>query len=139
MKKIAIFSICMLLIALFVPSTIAKTELPTTPLDDIDINIYAGFHRKDIGFGILIDILNHKTDNVTVYFNITIDYPIINKFDFTYKLNFTISPEVPFYTYFSSIVCGLDGIKIISITAESGNTIVKKSGLSIRRLVIFTK
>ena len=139
MKKIAVFSICMLLIALVIPSTIAKTERPIIQIDDVDINIFAGIHKKDIGFGILVDILNHKTENVTVFFNITVDYPIINKLDFTYKLNFTVSPEVPFFTYFSSIICGLNGIKFISITAESGNTIVTRSGLSIRRLVIFTK
>lgn len=139
MKKIAVFIICMLLIALVVPSSIAKTKLPTTPIDDVDINIYAGFHGKDIGLGILIDVLNHKTENVTVFFNITVDYPILNKFDFSYELNFTVSPEAPFYTYFSSIVGGLNGLKFISITAESGNTVVTRSGLSIRRLVIFTK
>lgn len=138
MKKIFVFSICMLLIALVIPTSTADAERHTSPKDDIEISISAGFHGRDIGLGFTIEILNHKTEDETVFINITVDYLIINKFDFTYGFNLTASPEAPCFIYFSSFVGALDGIKFISITAESGDTIISKSGLSLRRLVILS-
>lgn len=68
MKKIIGISICVLLIALVLSNSIAAMESLTTFKDDVEINISTGFRGKEIGFGFAVDILNHKTEDVTVFF-----------------------------------------------------------------------
>ncbi len=139
MKKIIGFSICMLLIILALPTSTADIESFTKTKDDVEIDINAGFRGKDIGLGFGIYVLNHKTEDVNVFINVTFDYLIRNDMDGTYGLNFTVYSEVPSNFIIMPIICSPDGIKSFSITAEAGNTIVTRSGFSIRRLVILFK
>jgi len=67
MKKIIVFGICMLLIALALPTSIAYVEPLTVSENDVEIKISAGFRGKDIGIGFAVYLLNHKTENVTVF------------------------------------------------------------------------
>lgn len=136
MKKIIGFGICMLLITLVLPTTTADVESLITSEDDVEINISAGFRGKDIGFTIAVDILNHKTEDVNVIFNLTFDYLIQNALDGTYELNYTVQPELPCYAHISPVICYPDGIKFISITVEAEGTMVSRNGFSIRNLVI---
>ncbi len=139
MKKIIILGVCMLVIAVALPTSIADTETRSTNEDDFEIQINAGFHKRNIGLGIAIDVLSHKTENATVYFNISLDYMIRDDLDGTHSLKWDVFPEEQFTVFIMPIVCRPDGIKFISITAEVEDTIVTRSGLSINRLVIFSK
>ncbi len=136
MKKIIILGICMLLITLVLPTSIADIELPSTNEEDFELHINAGIHKRNIGLGIAIDVLSYKTENATVFFNISLDYIVRNNLDGTYSLNFNVYPESQFTVYINPIVRRPDGIKFITITAEIEDTIVTRSGLSINRLVI---
>ncbi len=136
MKKIFGISIFMLLITLVLPTSIANVESLTTSGDDVEINISTGFSGKDIGLGFAIDMLNHKTEDVTVFFNVTFDYLFMNDLDFSHGWTETVPAEMPYSFHLSSFVCAPDGIKFVSITAEAEDTKVTRSGLSIRRIVI---
>ncbi|MCK4348366.1 MAG: hypothetical protein KAW47_07095 [Thermoplasmatales archaeon] len=73
-KRIWTIIVCMLLIATIIPISTANEQPISQSLDDVEITIYAGHFGKDIGFGISIDILNHKNEDVICYFNITFDF-----------------------------------------------------------------
>ncbi|UCF13005.1 MAG: hypothetical protein JSW06_01795 [Thermoplasmatales archaeon] len=139
MKKIIGFSICMLLITLVLPTSIAEVESFKTYKDEVELNITAGWRGKDIGFLIAINVLNHKTENVTVFINVTFDYLIQNVLDGTRRTDTTALPEIPHSCHISPVICYPDGIKFISITAEHEDKIVTRKGLSIRNLVILFK
>ncbi len=136
MKKIIGFGICMLLITLVLPTSTADVKSLTTFEDEVEIRITAGWRGKDIGFGFAVYLLNHKTKNVTVIFNVTFDYLFMNDWDFSDKWNDTLPPELPYTAHISCAPCIPDGIKFVSITIEVEDTIVTRKGLSIGRLVI---
>ena len=139
MRKIIGFSICMLLITLVLPSSIADVESITKSEDDVEIDMSAGFRGKNIGYGITVDMLNHKTEDVTVFFNLTLNYLIRNGLDINSKFNYTISPDIPVSYNVGLVPCYPDGIKFVSITVEAEGITVTRSGLSIRNFVILFK
>ncbi len=139
MKKIIGFSILMLLILLAIPTSTADMVALTKNKNDVEIDINAGFRGKNIGLGFGIYVLSHKTEDVTVFFNITFDYLFVNIFDGPYDMNFTVFSENPSTFFIMPIICRPDGIKFFSITVEAEDTIVTRTGLSINRLVILSK
>ena len=139
MKKIIGISMCMLLIALVLPTSIADVEPLTTSEEDVEINISAGHRGKDYGFTVTVNILNHKTVDVNVFVNITLDYIFQNGRDSTLEFNTTALPEIPCYSHFGTVKCYPDGIKFISVTAEHEDKIVTRNGLSIGNFVILFK
>ncbi len=138
-RKILILAICTLLITLVLPTSIADEEPIATTEDDVEISITAGFFGKDIGFGITVDMLNHKTEEVNVFFNLTLDYIIPNFLDTTSKFNYTIPPDIPMTYNVGLVPCYPDGIKFVSITVEAENTKASRKGFSIRNFVILFK
>ena len=139
MKKIIGIYICMLLIAIVIPTSIADMESLTTYEDEVEISITAGFLLKDFGYGIMVNMLNHKTEEVNVYFNLTLDYIIPNFLDTNDKFNETIPPDLPVHLNIGLVPCYPDGIKFVSIIVEAENTKVSRTGFSIRNFVIFFK
>lgn len=103
--------------------------------DDVVVNISAGFFGNDIGFGITVDIMNNKSENVTVFVNVSFDYLLRNHWDHTHDSNFTAPPKVHCGDRIST---GMKGIKLISITAEAEDITVSRQGIAISKLMIFT-
>jgi len=139
MKKIIGCSICMLLITLVIPTSVADVQPQLKSEGDVDISISAGISRKDIGFGFAVDILNHKTEETIVFFNYTVDYLFRDDKDGTYGFNTDVFPGYPITIFINPIICRPDGIKLFTITVETEGTMVTRSGLSINRLVILYK
>jgi len=132
-KKIIGIFVCMLLIATIIPISTANEQPISQSLDDVEIIIYAGHFGKDIGFGISIDILNHKNEDVICCFNTTFDFIFRDHWDFTREWNITVPPEIPWQVRHST---GMKGIKHISITTEAEGTIASRSGISIGKIMI---
>ena len=97
------------------------------------------FFGKDFGYGIMANILNHKTEEVNVNFNLTLDYIIPNFLDTTDKFKETIPPDLPVSLNVGLVPCYPDGIKYVSITVEAENIKVSRTGFSIRNFVILFK
>jgi hypothetical protein len=135
-KKIIGILVCTLLIATIIPISTANEQPISQSLDDVEITIYAGHFGKDIGFGISIDILNHKNEDVICYFNTTFDFIFRDHWDFTHEWNITVPPERPWQVRHST---GMKGIKHISITTEAEGTIASRSGISIGKIMIFNE
>lgn len=133
-KRIWTIIVCMLLVATIIPISTANEQPISQSLDDVEITIYAGHFGKDIGFGISIDILNHKNEDVICYFNITFDFIFRDHWDFTHEWNIAVPPERPWQVRLST---GMKAIKHISITTEAEGTIVSRSGISIGKIMIF--
>lgn len=135
-REIIILAICTLLITLVLPISIADEESIATTEDNVEISITAGFFGKDIGYGIMVNMLNHKTEEANVYFNLTLDYIIPNFLDTTDKFKETIPPDLPVSLNIGLVPCYPDGIKFVSITVEAENTKVSRTGFSIRNFII---
>ena len=129
-NKIIGFIVC----TLFLITTLSLTEASKLN-DDVDVNIYASFFGNDIGFGITVDIMNNKSENVTVFVNLSFDYLLRNNWDYTYDYNFTAPPKI---RSGSRISTGMKGIKLISITAEAEDITITRHGIAISKLMIFT-
>jgi len=138
-RKIIILAICTLLITLVLPNSIADEKPITTTKDDVEISITAGWRGKDFGLGVTIDMLNHKTEDVTVFFNLTLDYIIPDFLDTTSIFNYTLIPDLPVSYHHGLIPCYPDGIKFVSIIVEAENKIISRKGFSIRNFIIFFK
>jgi hypothetical protein len=136
MKKIIGFSICMLLITIVLPTSSAEVESFKTFEDDVEIDITAGWRGKDFGRGVTVNMLNHRTENVTVFFDLTLNYLIRNDLDTNTKYNYTLLPDLPTSYNHGLVPCYPDGIKFISITAKHEDKIVTREGLSILNWVI---
>ena len=134
-RKIILIVICTLFIVLAIPSSIINAQSLGKAENDVEISISAGYRGKDNGLGICVDVLNHKTEDVEVFYKLTLDYPFQNWLDGTYAMNSTISPELPYSEHIIPIICYPDGIKLITITAESEGTVITRSGISIRKFV----
>jgi len=134
-RKIFGIVFCMLLLELAIPSSTANTDAPVMFEDGVEISISAGYRGKESGFGICIDILNHKNENVTVFFNLTLDYLIRNFLDTNSKFNYTVSPDLPVYYHVGLVPCYPDGIKLITFTAEVEGKVFTRNGISIRNFV----
>ena len=119
---------------LFLITTVSLTEA-TKLNDDVDVNIYASFFGNDIGFGITVEIMNNKSENVTVFVNLSFDYLLRNHWDYTHDYNFTAPPKI---RSGSRINTGMKGIKLISITAEAEDKTISRQGIAISKLMIFT-
>lgn len=138
-RKILIIAICTLLITLVLPVSIANEKPTTTTEEDVEISISAGFRGKDFGIAIAVEIINHKTEDLPVFYNITFDYIIPNALDFSDAWKEIVPAEETSRVQISTFVCAPDGIKFISLTVEAGNKIVTRTGFSIRRLIMFFK
>jgi hypothetical protein len=139
MKKIIVFGVFMLLIALALPTSIAELEKFATSEDDVELDISAGFRGKDIGIGFAVYLLNHKTENVTVFFNVTFNYLFMKGWDFSDGWKETLSPELPYYGHISCALCIPDGMKFVSITVEVEGKVLTRNGFSIGNLLILFK
>ena len=142
-KLLGIFA-CMLLIATIIPISTANEQPISQSLDDVEITIYAGHFGKDIGFGISIAILNHRSENITVYYNITRDRVFRNDVPTTFHGNVTVPSERPWGVEISigdGIRNGLKYFRIyfISISVEGGNTRVSRKGITIGEIMIFNE
>jgi hypothetical protein len=137
-RKIFVIGICTLFIVLGIPSSIANAESLVTTEDDIEINISAGFRGKDIGIGFTVNLLNHKTENVTVFFNVTFDY-IFMKYYFSDEWNDTLPSELPYTAHIGCSLCILEGLKLVSITVEVEDIKITRNGFSIGNLLILFK
>ena len=124
----------LMLITIIVPTSKAFLK-ENTLSGDVEIEIFAGHLKKDIGFGIQIYVLNHKLENITCYVNIEFDFIFRNYKDFTHEFNFDVPTEIPWSNVISTRT---DGIKFIKVTASADDTIVTRSGISISKIMIFT-
>jgi len=133
-KKMVGIILCLMLITIIVPTSKAFLK-ENTLSDDVEIEIFAGHLKKDIGFGIQIYVLNHKFENITCYVNIEYDFIFRNYKDFTHEFNFDVPTEKPWSNVIST---RKDGIKFITVTASADDTILTRSGISISKIMIFT-
>ena len=101
--------------------------------DDVDFTISAGFNEKDIGLGVTIDMMNNKTDNITVFINMSFDLIFLNFRDTTLSYNYILESKMWLHFGF-----GL-GISKFSINVRGGNTTVTREGISIAKLLILFK
>jgi len=138
MKNMIGIFVCMLLITLVLPTSIAEVESLKTSEDEVEIDICAGWRHKDIGIGFAVYLLNHKTENVTVFFNVTLDYIFRNDY-VSDEWNETLPPEYPYSIHHSCSVCTIEPMKIASITVEVEDTIVTRKGFAIGSLLILFK
>jgi hypothetical protein len=103
--------------------------------DEIEIEIYAGQFGIDIGFGISIDVLNHKDEDFRCDVELEYDFIFRDYRDFKYEYNFTVPPENPWSSRQST---GSTGIKHITVTARVVDLVFTRTGISIGKLMIFT-
>jgi len=134
-KKIIGIFICLFFISILISPSNAK-NLKNITSDEVEIDIYAGHFGKDIGFGISIDVLNHKEEDVKCDVELEYDFIFRNHRDFNHEYNFTIPPEKYWSNRQST---GLSGIKYIKLTAKVEDIIVSRIGISIGKLMIFTE
>ena len=134
-RKIILIVICTLFIVLAIPSSIINAQSLSKAGEDIEIEISAGYRGKDNGFGVCVKILNHKSEEINLFVNLTLDYFFQNVLDGTYVSNETVAPEIPHTQHISPLICYPDGIKLITITAEAEGKVVTRSGISIRNFV----
>jgi hypothetical protein len=104
--------------------------------DEVEIDISAGFHGKDFGFSIAVDILNNKNEDVEVTHFLTLDYLLRDHLNENLEFNITVPPDMPYFHHISPVICYPDGVKFFSITVESEDKSVTRSGLSIRNFII---
>ena len=111
-------------------------------VDDVELSVSSGNLGLDIGFGIAIDVLNHRSENVTVYYNISRDRILVKDFPTIKTGNFTVPPE-KLWGYGISIGDGLrNGLKSfrlynILITVKCDNILVVREGITIGEIMIF--
>ena len=103
--------------------------------DEIEIDIYAGQFGQDMGFGISIDVLNHKEEDVKCFVELEYDFIFRDYKDFIHEYNFTVPPENPWNSRQST---GIGGIKYVTVTAKVEDFVVSRTGISIGKLMIFT-
>ena len=84
---------------------------------------------------VFLGIFYNKSENVTVFVNLSFDYLLRNHWDHTHGYNFTAPPKVHCG---SRISTGMNGIKLISITAEAEDITITRHGIAISKLMIFT-
>ncbi len=130
MKKILgilIFTMVLLNIPILTESSIIN--------DDVTINIYAGYFKNNIGYGITIDFRNNKSEDVTIFYNISFDFLFINHWDYIYSWNGTLEPKSILKIRIRHRIIG---IKYISIIAQAGNTTKSRTGIAINNIIILT-
>ncbi|UCF49993.1 MAG: hypothetical protein JSU91_00500 [Thermoplasmatales archaeon] len=134
-RKIILIVICTLFIVLAIPSSIINAQSLGKVENDVEISISAGYRGKDNGFGVCVETLNHKTEDINLFVNLTLDYFFLNGLDGTYVSNETVASEISHTQHISPLICYPDGIKLITITAEAEGKVVTRSGISIRNFV----
>ena len=132
---LTVVGITILFLGLAIQPSIATVQ-PKEKINDVEIEIYAGqFLKKDIGIGISIYVRNHKTENVTLNIKKESDYIFRDNRDWTSERNYTILPGESWHLFMTG---GGFGFRYITITVNSEGTIVSRSGINIRPIMIFT-
>ena len=133
-KKMVGMIFCLMIITISLQPSMAFMQ-KSSKFEDVEIEIYAGHLKKNIGIGISIYVLNHKLKNITCNIKIEFDYIFRDYRDWTHEFNDTIPSEKPWDIVIST---GMQGIKYITIIASAEGTIVTRSGISISKIMIFT-
>jgi len=118
---------------LFLGMTISSTSVASPLEDDLDVKISASILGTDIGFRIRVEIRNNRNENITVYYNKTVDTLFLNKPDFNHSQKINLNGTI--------VIKTLLGFKLsrFIISVEGGNTKVMREGLKLFRLYIFFK
>ena len=133
--KTLVVGVIILFIGVTVQPSIAIMQ-PKEEINDIEIEIYAGrFLKKDIGIGISIYVTNHKTKNITLNIKKESDYIFRDNKDSIFEVNYTIPAGKSRHLFTTGEGFG---IIYITITVNAEGTIVTRSGIHIRPIMIFT-
>jgi len=134
-KNGLIVGVILLFVGVAVQPSVATVQ-PEEEINDVEIEIYAGrFLKKDIGIGISIYVRNHKTENITLNIKKKSDYIFRDNKDSIFEVNYTIPAGKSRHLFTTGEGFG---IIYITITVNSEGTIVTRSGIHIRPMMIFT-
>jgi len=103
-------------------------------IEDVEISISAGNFGQYFGFGVSIDVLNYRTEDITIDYGYIRDRYFINDFPDKHSDNF----EVPSEEALSNLISigDIGRIYKISIYASFKSINVTRNGMSICELVI---
>jgi hypothetical protein len=123
-----LIAIILILISLLPFNSIAKIN------DDVEISISAGNLGQDFGFGISIDVLNYRNEEIIIDYGTSRDRYFVNDFPMKHTSDFDVPPEK---AWSSRISIGDEGrIYQLYIYASFEGINVTRKGISIGEFVI---